>query len=142
MCFGGKLMRGNRTQKVDSSAYQAFDSPSYPPLAELGVNVDWAHRYLLQVGPAPALPPVTCSCSPGRCQKRTRVDIPSGTWCLPSWLESQATLVVRMPCRFATPSLQMEHRHAMVSAPIVHQRARSSRQSRSINNGMGISLLL
>ena len=48
MCFGGKLLRGNRTQKVNSSSYQAFATPTYPPLATLGVNVDWAHRYLLQ----------------------------------------------------------------------------------------------
>lgn len=49
MCFGGRLLRGNRTQKVDSSSYQAFDSPSYPPLATLGVNTDWAHKFLLPV---------------------------------------------------------------------------------------------
>lgn len=48
ICFGGSLLRGNRTQKVDSSSYQAFASPSYPPLAKLGVNVDWDESYLLQ----------------------------------------------------------------------------------------------
>lgn len=49
ICFGGRLMRGNRAQKVDSSVYQAFDSPTYPPLASLGVDVDWNKRFLLQV---------------------------------------------------------------------------------------------
>eukprot|EP00891_Asterochloris_glomerata_P003765 jgi/Astpho2/3765/Aster-04942 len=49
ICFGGKLMRGNRCQKVNSSSYQAFDSPSYPPLAVLGIDVGWKHKYLLQV---------------------------------------------------------------------------------------------
>lgn len=49
VCFGGKLMRGNRAQKVNSSAYQAFESPSYPNLATLGVDVDWDLRYLLKV---------------------------------------------------------------------------------------------
>jgi len=41
VCFGGKLMRGNRSQKVNSSTYAAFDSPTYQPLAQLGVDVDW-----------------------------------------------------------------------------------------------------
>lgn len=49
VCFGGKLMRGNRTQKVHSAAYQAFDSPTYPHLATLGIDVDWNRRVLLRV---------------------------------------------------------------------------------------------
>jgi L-asparaginase/Glu-tRNA(Gln) amidotransferase subunit D len=49
ICFGGRLLRGNRAQKVNSNLYQAFDSPTYAPLATLGVEVDWNHRYLLQV---------------------------------------------------------------------------------------------
>jgi hypothetical protein len=28
---------------------QAFDSPSYPPLAELGIDVAWNRRYLMKV---------------------------------------------------------------------------------------------
>ncbi|KIZ06467.1 Glutamyl-tRNA(Gln) amidotransferase subunit D [Monoraphidium neglectum] len=48
ICFGGKLMRGNRAQKVDSSSYQAFDS-TYPYLATLGIGVDWNHKFLLQL---------------------------------------------------------------------------------------------
>eukprot|EP00198_Chlamydomonas_reinhardtii_P004437 XP_001693773.1 predicted protein [Chlamydomonas reinhardtii] len=48
VCFGGKLMRGNRTQKVNSAAYQAFDSLTYPYLATLGIDVDWNTRYLLR----------------------------------------------------------------------------------------------
>ena len=51
VCFGGKLMRGNRCQKVDASGYQAFDSPTYHKLALLGVEVDWQQNYLLQVNP-------------------------------------------------------------------------------------------
>ncbi|WZN63735.1 L-asparaginase [Chloropicon roscoffensis] len=50
ICFGGKLMRGNRTRKVHSSVYRAFDSPMYPNLAELGVEVDWNHSNLLEAG--------------------------------------------------------------------------------------------
>ena len=32
----------------NQSVLQAFASPTYPPLATLGTNVDWDHRYLLQ----------------------------------------------------------------------------------------------
>ncbi|GIM03335.1 hypothetical protein Vretimale_8082 [Volvox reticuliferus] len=42
-------MRGNRTQKVNSAAYQAFDSLTYPYLATLGIDVDWNTRVLLRV---------------------------------------------------------------------------------------------
>lgn len=52
ICFGGKLLRGNRTQKVDSSSYQAFASRSYPQLAVLGVDINWKPDKLLQVTPA------------------------------------------------------------------------------------------
>lgn len=48
ICFGGLLLRGNRAQKVHSTAYRAFDSPSYPPLARLGVDVDWNEAALLR----------------------------------------------------------------------------------------------
>lgn len=48
ICFGGKLLRGCRAQKVHSSTYQAFDSPSYPPLAQLGVEIEWNKKFLLQ----------------------------------------------------------------------------------------------
>lgn len=47
VCFGGRLMRGNRCRKVNSSAYRAFDSPSYPYLASMGVDVEWQPRNLL-----------------------------------------------------------------------------------------------
>ena len=57
MCFGARLMRGNRVQKVHSSAYRAFDSLTYPPLATLGVDVEWAYRNLLQVASAGTLSP-------------------------------------------------------------------------------------
>jgi len=42
-------MRGNRSQKVHSSFYQAFDSPTYPHLATLGVEVAWNVPALLNV---------------------------------------------------------------------------------------------
>jgi L-asparaginase/Glu-tRNA(Gln) amidotransferase subunit D len=48
VCFGGVLLRGNRAQKVNSSSYAAFGSPSFGPLARLGVDVDWKHARLLE----------------------------------------------------------------------------------------------
>ena len=37
--FGGKLLRANRSSKISSEALQAFDSPDYPPLAEVGIDI-------------------------------------------------------------------------------------------------------
>lgn len=37
--FDNKLMRGCRTTKTDASDLDAFDSPNYPPLAKVGVNI-------------------------------------------------------------------------------------------------------
>lgn len=37
--FGTRLYRGNRTTKVSAERYDAFASPNYPPLAEVGVDV-------------------------------------------------------------------------------------------------------
>ena len=36
--FGGKLMRGNRTIKRDTSGYETYESPNYAHLAEVGDN--------------------------------------------------------------------------------------------------------
>ena len=48
VCFGGRLMRGNRTRKVHTSSYTAFDSPNYPQLAQLGVELEWSSTSLLR----------------------------------------------------------------------------------------------
>ncbi len=37
--FNQHLLRGNRAQKVSSTAFRAFDSPNYPHLAAVGVDV-------------------------------------------------------------------------------------------------------
>lgn len=37
--FGGQLMRGNRTTKINAESFRAFTSPNYPPLAEAGINI-------------------------------------------------------------------------------------------------------
>jgi len=47
ICFGGILLRGNRSQKASTSLYRAFASPSYPHLATLGVDVIWNDQALL-----------------------------------------------------------------------------------------------
>ncbi|PXF44349.1 L-asparaginase 1 [Gracilariopsis chorda] len=41
VCFGGLLLRANRALKYSSSAYRAFSSPTHPPLAILGVDIEW-----------------------------------------------------------------------------------------------------
>lgn len=41
ICFGGVLLRGNRARKTNASSYNAFSTPSYPALAQLGVDVGW-----------------------------------------------------------------------------------------------------
>ncbi|CAI4223613.1 unnamed protein product [Auanema sp. JU1783] len=37
--FNNKLMRGNRTIKLDNSALEAFESPNLPPLARMNINI-------------------------------------------------------------------------------------------------------
>lgn len=50
VCFGGLVLRGNRTQKTHASAYAAFDSPTYPALARLGVDVAFNAAVLWEGG--------------------------------------------------------------------------------------------
>lgn len=38
--FGRRLLRGNRCSKLKSSAFDAFDSPNDPWLAEVGIDID------------------------------------------------------------------------------------------------------
>ena len=37
--FDNKLLRGCRAVKVNASGFDAFESPNFTPLAEIGVNV-------------------------------------------------------------------------------------------------------
>ncbi len=50
LAFNGKVLRGNRAVKVKSAGLGAFESPSYPPLAELGIDIR-VHRERM-LGPA------------------------------------------------------------------------------------------
>ncbi len=45
--FNQKLLRGNRTQKVSAAMFNAFDSPNYPHLASIGIDIQLAKEYLL-----------------------------------------------------------------------------------------------
>ncbi len=45
--FGGRLLRGNRAMKMSADGLLAFDSPSYPHLAEAGISIRYNHDALL-----------------------------------------------------------------------------------------------
>jgi L-asparaginase len=46
--FEYSLYRGNRTSKISASAFEAFRSPNFPPLAVAGVHIDYRQDYLRQ----------------------------------------------------------------------------------------------
>ena len=45
--FGGKLLRGNRAIKYSADDLIAFESPNYPPLAEVGIAIRYHRSALL-----------------------------------------------------------------------------------------------
>jgi L-asparaginase len=38
--FGGKLLRGCRSTKVSADGFAAFDSPNFPPLGNVGIDIE------------------------------------------------------------------------------------------------------
>lgn len=44
--FDSNLYRGNRTSKIDSQHFFAFDSKNYPVLAKAGVEIDYANEFI------------------------------------------------------------------------------------------------
>jgi L-asparaginase len=40
LCFGERLLRGCRATKVSADGLNAFDSPNYPPLARVGIEIE------------------------------------------------------------------------------------------------------
>jgi len=50
--FDYELLRGNRSKKVESMQFDAFDSGNYPPLAKAGVKIDYNHTAIRQVDAA------------------------------------------------------------------------------------------
>jgi L-asparaginase len=47
--FDYELLRGNRSKKVESMQFDAFDSGNYPPLAKAGVKIDYNFAYIREV---------------------------------------------------------------------------------------------
>lgn len=47
--FDYELLRGNRSKKVESMQFDAFDSGNYPPLAKAGVKIDYNHGAIRKV---------------------------------------------------------------------------------------------
>lgn len=45
--FDSVLLRGNRSRKVQSVHFSAFNSPNYPHLAEAGIFIDYNNAYIL-----------------------------------------------------------------------------------------------
>lgn len=46
--FDSNLYRGNRTSKIDSQHFLAFESKNYPVLAKAGVDIDYMTDYIIQ----------------------------------------------------------------------------------------------
>jgi len=44
--FEFRLFRGNRTIKIDSQQFRAFDSKNYPPLAKAGVDIEFYTEFI------------------------------------------------------------------------------------------------
>lgn len=48
VCFGGKLLRGNRSTKRDAGGFSAFTSYNLPPLAETGIQIQYHDELILR----------------------------------------------------------------------------------------------
>ena len=48
ICFGDRLFRGNRTKKMSIESFQSFESPNFPPLANIGLNVNINKGYIIK----------------------------------------------------------------------------------------------
>ncbi len=48
VCFGDKLYRGNRITKVNAEYFNAFASPNFPSLAEVGIHIHYKKNYFLK----------------------------------------------------------------------------------------------
>lgn len=45
--FNQKLLRGNRAQKISTQRFDAFDSPNFPHLAKIGIDIELQKELLL-----------------------------------------------------------------------------------------------
>lgn len=50
VCFNGRLLRGNRSTKLKSAGFDAFDSPNFPWLGQVGIHIELQHTLLLAPG--------------------------------------------------------------------------------------------
>lgn len=46
--FGEKILRGNRAKKTSITSYDAFRSPNYPLLGEIGLRIELNHKFMLR----------------------------------------------------------------------------------------------
>jgi lysophospholipase len=46
--FNSKLFRGNRTIKVSSNSFDAFDSPNVSPIAKMGIDLEIDYRLIFR----------------------------------------------------------------------------------------------
>ncbi len=46
--FNQRLLRGNRSQKISAQQFNAFDSPNFPHLASIGINIELESSLLLK----------------------------------------------------------------------------------------------
>ena len=44
--FNSRLLRGNRSVKVNATGFDAFGSPNYPPLATAGISIKYNSSYI------------------------------------------------------------------------------------------------
>ena len=50
ICFNGRLLRGNRASKLKSTSLDAFDSPNYGFLGQVGINIELHAERMLSSG--------------------------------------------------------------------------------------------
>ena len=50
LCFGSRLLRGCRAKKMDSFGFDAFDSPNFPHLGKLGIDITVRRELFLPGG--------------------------------------------------------------------------------------------
>jgi len=53
--FENKLLRGNRTSKMNAENFNAFFSGNYPPLAEVGVHIKYNSNYIRKANNKPLI---------------------------------------------------------------------------------------
>jgi L-asparaginase len=58
ICFGTKLLRGNRTKKLSIESFEGFESPNYPALASIGLNIQLHPQNFLNLRHRPVFKPV------------------------------------------------------------------------------------